>query len=69
MKFLEKKEKIWDFYNKSLIDLPIKLPKIPKNYKHAYHLYTIVLDNKKTKKTRGDNCFFTKKSNWNWYSL
>ena len=61
--FLEKRKKIWDFYNKSLIDLPIKLPpKIPKNYKHAYHLYTIVLDKKKTKKTREEITAFLQKN-------
>ena len=60
--FWKKRKKIWDFYNKSLIDLPIKLPpKIPKNYKHAYHLYTIVLDNKKTKKTREEITAFLQK--------
>lgn len=61
--FWKKRKKIWDFYNKSLIDLPIKLPpKIPKNYKHAYHLYTIVLDNKKTKKTREEITAFLQKN-------
>ena len=28
-------------------DLPIKLPpKIPSGYKHAYHLYTVIIDKK-----------------------
>ena len=60
--FWKKRKKIWDFYNNSLIDLPIKLPpKISKNYKHAYHLYTIVIDNKKTKKTRDEITAFLQK--------
>ncbi len=29
-------------YNKSLSDLPVQTPKIPKGYKHTFHLYSIV---------------------------
>ena len=39
------RKKIWDYYNEILSDLPIVLPTQPKdNTKHAYHLYTILID-------------------------
>ncbi len=61
--FWKKRRKIWEFYNKNLNDLPIKLPpKIPKNYRHAYHLYTLIMDTKKTKKTRQEIINFLQKN-------
>ena len=61
--FWKKRKKIWDFYNSNLGDLPIKLPpKIPKGYKHAYHLYTIIIDKSKTNKTREDAINFLQKN-------
>lgn len=44
----KRREKIWMKYTKSLGDLPIGLPTDPaKNTKHAYHLYTILIDERK----------------------
>ena len=40
-----KRKEIWDYYNKQLVDLPITLPAPPEvNTRHAYHLYTLLLD-------------------------
>jgi len=61
--FWKKRKKIWDFYNSNLSDLPIKLPpKIPKGYKHAYHLYTIIIDKSKTNKTREEAINYLQKN-------
>jgi dTDP-4-amino-4,6-dideoxygalactose transaminase len=50
-----KREKIWKRYNHALKELPIGLPAdIEKNTKHAYHLYTILVDKKKTSISRDD---------------
>jgi dTDP-4-amino-4,6-dideoxygalactose transaminase len=48
-KYHKLREKIWNFYNKELRNLPIILPS-PKdpNTKHVMHLYTILIDKKKT---------------------
>jgi len=40
-KYIFKRRKIADFYNKSLANLPIVLPKERKKGKHSYHLYVI----------------------------
>ena len=59
----KKRKKIWDFYNSNLSDLPIKLPpKIPKGYKHAYHLYTIIIDKSKTNKSREEAINYLQKN-------
>ncbi len=61
--FWKKRKKIWDFYNSKLSDLPIKLPpKIPKGYKHAYHLYTIIIDKSKTNKSREEAINYLQKN-------
>lgn len=45
----------WNFYNKSLADLPITLPAaIEPNTRHAYHLYTILVDVKRCGIPRDD---------------
>lgn len=63
-KFWKKRKKIWDFYNLKLKDLPLSLPpNIQDGYKHAYHLYTLVLDNKKTKKNRKEIINYLQKKN------
>jgi dTDP-4-amino-4,6-dideoxygalactose transaminase len=39
------REKIWRTYNQAFQDLPVFLPApVPKGMKHAYHLYTLLLD-------------------------
>ena len=61
--FWKKRKRIWEFYNKNLKNLPLNLPpRIPKHYKHAYHLYTIVLDTEKTKRTRKEIINFLQKN-------
>ncbi len=52
-KYNKKRQKIWDFYNENLHNLPITLPSQsnPK-IKHAKHLYTILIDKNKTGITR-----------------
>jgi len=40
-----RRQEIWDFYNEELNSLPLKLPPVPEiNTKHAFHLYTIMID-------------------------
>jgi dTDP-4-amino-4,6-dideoxygalactose transaminase len=52
-KFAKRRKEIWDFYNKELQDLPLLLPPdVQLNNKHAYHLYTILLDIDKANITR-----------------
>ena len=59
----KKRKKIWDFYNSNLSDLPIKLPpKIPSGYKHAYHLYTVIIDKSRTNKTREEAINFLQRN-------
>jgi dTDP-4-amino-4,6-dideoxygalactose transaminase len=48
-----KRQSIWDTYNKALNELPLTLPAKPEpDTRHAYHLYTILIDTKKTGITR-----------------
>ena len=43
-----RREEIWNKYNRAFIDLPIGIPSpIDKGTRHAYHLYTILVDQKK----------------------
>jgi dTDP-4-amino-4,6-dideoxygalactose transaminase len=52
-KFAKRRKEIWDFYNKELQDLPLLLPPdVESDSKHAYHLYTILLDIDKVNITR-----------------
>jgi len=45
----KRRQEIWKIYNEELINLPITLPADPQPYiKHGYHLYTILIDKKKT---------------------
>jgi dTDP-4-amino-4,6-dideoxygalactose transaminase len=50
-----RREEIWDQYNEAFSDLDIKLPAPPsKDVKHAYHLYSILIDCNKTGITRDE---------------
>ena len=43
-----RRQTIWNRYNESLTDLPITLPSAPESdTRHSYHLYTILIDEKK----------------------
>lgn len=45
----KRRESIWKYYNESFSDLPIELPALPeKNTRHAYHLYTILINEENT---------------------
>jgi len=47
--YWQRRQKIWQKYNEAFIDLPVTLPEAPeKNTRHAYHLYTILIDKRKT---------------------
>ncbi len=49
----KRREEIWSIYQKALLDLPLKLPALPeKDTRHAYHLYTVLVDPKGTHITR-----------------
>jgi len=46
-KYAKQREKIWNFYNTELKNLPITLPSsYPKYITHAMHLYTILVENR-----------------------
>ena len=49
-KFIDKRNEIANYYNKKFENMDlIKTPVVEKNYKHAYHLYPILIDFKKLK--------------------
>jgi len=51
----QRRQTIWNFYHDELKDLPITLPStIETNTKHAYHLYTILIDEKRAGITRDE---------------
>ena len=50
-----RRQSIWNYYNESLSRLKISLPSNPEeNTKHAYHLYTILINKKLSGLTRDD---------------
>ena len=49
-KFIDKRNEIANYYNKKFENMDlIKTPVVEKNYKHAYHLYPVLIDFKKLK--------------------
>ncbi|MEK7991293.1 MAG: DegT/DnrJ/EryC1/StrS family aminotransferase [Thiotrichaceae bacterium] len=49
----QRRQEIWQTYQTALIELPITLPKAPEtDTRHAYHLYTILLDEQQTNLSR-----------------
>ena len=45
----QRRKVIWEIYNEAFADLPIVLPSQPEpDTRHAYHLYTILIDKEKT---------------------
>ena len=47
--YWRRRQEIWRCYNDAFADLPISLPKDPEpNTRHAYHLYTILVEETKT---------------------
>ena len=51
-KFVLERNKIAKFYHRKLLSLPLKLPKVPKNYISSYHLYVVQVLDKCVKKNR-----------------
>ena len=52
-KYWQRRQEIWNQYNEAFSDLPIDLPAAPEpDTKHAYHLYTIMIDESKAGITR-----------------
>ena len=47
--YWQRRQEIWQHYNRAFADLPVQLPAPPEpETRHAYHLYTILIDEKKT---------------------
>jgi dTDP-4-amino-4,6-dideoxygalactose transaminase len=47
--YWQRRQEIWEWYNEAFADLPIELPPAPESdTRHAYHLYTIQVDETKT---------------------
>lgn len=45
----ERRQQIWDMYNEAFADLPLTIPApVETDTRHAHHLYTILIDKKKT---------------------
>lgn len=54
-KYRERRQEIWNRYNEAFQDLPVFTPApIETNTRHAYHLYTLLLDIDKLNITRDD---------------
>jgi dTDP-4-amino-4,6-dideoxygalactose transaminase len=52
-RYWKKREEIWDIYNTAFKDLPVFTPASPEpKTKHAYHLYTLLLDTDRSKVSR-----------------
>lgn len=48
-KYWSRRQKIWRIYNEAFADLPVGLPAEPEpETRHAYHLYTLLIDEAKT---------------------
>lgn len=57
------RKKFHNFYRNQLKDLPVKFQKISfKDMKHSYHLFLMVIDNKKTKKKRDELVMYLRKN-------
>ncbi len=53
--FAKRRKEIWNTYQTELKNLPLFLPKDAcENSKHAYHLFTVMIDTEKTKITRDE---------------
>jgi dTDP-4-amino-4,6-dideoxygalactose transaminase len=49
----ERRQEIWGTYQKAFADLPLTLPAEPdEGTRHAYHLYTVLIDPERTNLTR-----------------
>ncbi len=52
-KYWKRRQEIWEQYNSAFKDLPVFIPKpVESDTRHAYHLYTLLIDINKTKITR-----------------
>ena len=52
-KYWERRKKVWEIYNEAFIDLPCLTPEKPQPHtKHAYHLYTVLINTQKTGRSR-----------------
>lgn len=52
-RYWERRREIWEHYNEALKDLPVFTPApVEENTRHAYHLYTLLLDTDNLKMTR-----------------
>ncbi len=51
--YWRRREEIWNRYNTAFADLPVTLPAEPEaDTRHAYHLYTLLIDERRTKISR-----------------
>jgi dTDP-4-amino-4,6-dideoxygalactose transaminase len=53
--YWQRRKQIWEIYNQAFSDMPVSLPAHPlPNTRHAYHLYTILIDKEKTGVSRDE---------------
>ena len=51
----KRRQQIWDMYNEAFANLPLTIPaSVEPDTRHAYHLYTMLIDKKKTGISRDD---------------
>jgi dTDP-4-amino-4,6-dideoxygalactose transaminase len=54
-KYWRRRQEIWDCYNNEFKDMPVFIPSsVEPNTRHAYHLYTLLLDIDKLKMSRDE---------------
>jgi dTDP-4-amino-4,6-dideoxygalactose transaminase len=54
-KYWQRRQQIWERYNEAFADLPISLPApVESNTRHAFHLYTILLDEERSPLSRDE---------------
>lgn len=52
-RYWQRRQQIWQRYNAAFADLPVVLPRDPEpNTRHAFHLYTLLLDSQRCKMRR-----------------
>jgi len=62
--YSKRRKEIWEIYNQSFHDLPVFLPSpVEPNTRHAFHLYTLLLDTDKLRITRDDFMNLMQKEN------
>src|SRR5258708_3631058 len=53
--YWQRRSRVWEMYNSAFADLPLKIPApIDRQSRHALHLYTVLIDEKRSPVTRDE---------------